>query len=279
MEWPRVKNILIVLLAIVNVFLFAVYITSSIKNARGIEETIENTVLVLNKSGFSIEENQIPSKASVLYPISVERDLKAEAEVAKKFAGNTEAEEISGVSVYMGENGEARFKADGNFAIIVKDIQKFIEITDAKELALEVAKLMGITVSDKIDIDDKDDILSITVTQTSLGIPIYNCKINISVMPDKSAKIYGRMIKGKRDVLRNNEPRDITGLLVGMVEILNNNGISHGTVESITGGFQASNISGSSHNEILYAVPIWKITVDGKDTYVNAMNGKAISIE
>lgn len=279
MEWPRVKNILIVLLAIVNVFLFSVYMTSSIKNARGVEETIENTVLVLNKCGFSIGENQIPSKASVLYPVSAERDYKAEAKVAKKFAGSEVAEEINGVSVYAGEYGEARFKSDGSFAIIVKDIARLTDAYDAEEITRDLTKLLDITVSDKMEIIKEGDTLTIVARQTSLGIPIYNCKINISVMSDKSAKIYGRMLKGKRDVLRDNEPQDITGLLVSTVEILNNNGVNGGTIESITGGFHISNISSGSHNETLYAVPVWQITVDGRNTYINAMNGKAISIE
>lgn len=279
MEWPRVKNILIVLLAIVNVFLFSVYLTSSLKDARGVEETIENTVLVLNKCGFSIDETQIPRKASVLYPISAERDYKNEEKIANNLIGSSTADEISGVSVYKSEDGEARFKSDGNFAIVVKNIEKLINSSEPEELATKIAKLMGITIADDMEVILEGDTINITAMQTSLDIPIYNCKINISVMSDKSAKIYGRRLYEKRDVLRDNEPQDITGLLVGLVEILNNNGISGGTVESITGGFYISNATGGSHNEVLYAVPLWKITVDGRNAYINAMNGKAISVE
>ncbi len=277
MEWPRVKNILIVLLAIVNVFLFAVYITSTIKDARNVEETIQNTVEVLNKRGFMIETNQIPRKGSVLYPISAERNRDNEEKIAKQFIGKCEYSEISGVTaVYKSEMGEARFKSDGSFEIMVKSIP---QQADAKELAHLIAKRMNITISDEIQTSDEYGNIHIVAMQTYLGIPVYNCKINIVVMSDNSAKIHGRRLGSKSDVLRGNPPQDITGVLVNLIEILNNNGIYSGKINAISGGFNISSGAGNAHNEILYAVPIWKITVDGRDTYINAMNGKAMNIE
>ncbi len=277
MEWPRVKNILIVLLAIVNVFLFSVYITSTIKDARSVEETIQNTVEVLNKRGFSIEANQIPRKGSVLYPISSERSYDNEEKIAKRFIGKWQKEDVSGgTTVYKSEAGEVRFKADGSFEITLKSISM---PSDEKELAHSIAKLLDITISDEVQIQYNDKLIHIASMQTYLEIPVYNCRINIDVMSDASAKIYGRIMGGKHTVLRGNPPQDITGLLVNLIEVLDNSGKTGGRIETISGGFHISPGANSAHNEILYAVPIWEITVDGSDIYINAMNGKAINIE
>lgn len=277
MEWPRVKNILIVLLAIVNVFLFSVYIMSTIDDARAVEETIQNTVKVLSERGFKIEDTQIPRKGSVLYPIASERCLDNEEKISQRFIGKGVKEEVSGGTiVYKSETGEARFKPDGSFEITVKNMKVQ---DDEKAFARDVAKLLGITLSDDIQVESNDKIVHINSTQTYLGIPVYNCRINIDVMSDASAKIYGRIMGEKRDVLRGNPPQDITGLLINLIEILENNGVNEGKIENISGGFHINSGSSNTNNEILYAVPVWKITIDGSSTYINAMNGKEINIE
>ena len=131
MEWPRVKNILIVLLALVNAFLFIVYITSNISDARAEQETRLNVVSVLSKCGFSIDESLIPGKRSVLYPLSVERNLKNEDKIAKAFLGSSQKKTQSGGAVlYTSELGEVRFKPDGSFEITLKNISSFSENND-----------------------------------------------------------------------------------------------------------------------------------------------------
>ena len=68
MEWSRVKNILIVLLAIVNVFLFVVYIGTTVSDAKETEELLENTVSVMQKNGIEISKKLIPINLPALYP-------------------------------------------------------------------------------------------------------------------------------------------------------------------------------------------------------------------
>ena len=68
MEWSRVKNILIVLLAIVNVFLFFVYLGTTVEDAKGNEELVANTVSVLQKNGITVKDSVIPVNNPVLYP-------------------------------------------------------------------------------------------------------------------------------------------------------------------------------------------------------------------
>ncbi|MBR5479779.1 MAG: hypothetical protein IKU84_06335 [Clostridia bacterium] len=68
MEWSRVKNILIVLLAIVNVFLFIVYLSTTVEDAKGNEQLVLNTVSILQKNGITVNSGVIPVNNPVLYP-------------------------------------------------------------------------------------------------------------------------------------------------------------------------------------------------------------------
>ena len=68
MEWSRVKNILIVLLVIVNLFLFLVYLGTTVNSAKDNEELISHTVNVLSKNGIQVDGRAIPVNIPELYP-------------------------------------------------------------------------------------------------------------------------------------------------------------------------------------------------------------------
>lgn len=100
MEWSRVKNILIVLLAIVNLFLFFVYFGTTMEDAKGEEELVSHTVSVLDKNGITISESVIPLTAPLLYP--------ATGEVSAPIAGCTV------------EGGIFTLEAEGDLASLAK---------------------------------------------------------------------------------------------------------------------------------------------------------------
>ncbi len=133
MEWSRVKNILIVLLVIVNLFLFLVYLGTTVSDAKDNEELISHTVSVLEKNGITIDENIIPkntprlfpatgtikdevlgvSVASAVFSVEVEGDFET---LAKK-AGLSHGEVIEGSYATQTVNGipvyNARLRYDG----------------------------------------------------------------------------------------------------------------------------------------------------------------------
>lgn len=274
MEWPRVKNILIVLLALVNAFLFIVYITSNISDARAEQETRLNVVSVLSKSAFSIDESLIPGKRSVLYPLSVERNLKNEDKIAKSFLGSFQKFTQSGGAVlYTSELGEVQFKPDGSFEITLKNSINLSESSDITELVFAVAKKLKISVAEQIEIFENPYGTHARTIQLYSGVPVYNCDVNVVLKSDKSIKINGRILSKGANVLRGEAPRDVTGLLLDLVEDLNKNGITSGKIESIRGGFNLDYTMGGS---AIYAVPVWEFTVSGNDFYINAMNGETV---
>ena len=68
MEWSRVKNVLIVLLVIVNLFLFLVHLGITMNDVKDNEELVIHTVNVLERNGITVDSDVIPVGAPELYP-------------------------------------------------------------------------------------------------------------------------------------------------------------------------------------------------------------------
>lgn len=281
MEWPRVKNILIVLLVIVNVFLFIAYANSAMRDSRVEKETREHVTSVLEKRGFSMNPELIPQKGTVLYPARAARDTEGELQIAQMLLGETTSDRLgSGTVRYQSEKGEVRFRSGSFFEITLLDCEQVQNTDSMREFVRDIAKKLEMQInSQEIPVEEEAESYRASIVQTIIGVPIYNCRLSIWVLPDHSAKITGRMIPDQITILRGQEPYAISGLLLNLIEELNVQGITSGTIEELSPGYRIGTSAGSGQSGTVYAIPIWKIRVSGTEYYMNAMNGKAVYID
>ncbi|MEG2377102.1 MAG: hypothetical protein RSC43_01970, partial [Clostridia bacterium] len=239
MEWPRVKNILIVLLAIVNVFLLIAYSTSALRETRAVESMARDTYEALSGLGVKIDPEIIPRRANSLFPArgvwTPEDDARGFAEL---LGGDTKNEE-NGVISYSGKNGTATVSSDGTFTADIKSNERDADAMCAA--VVRCATALGIELTADPVMKYSENSRSADALQSILGVPVYNCRITAVPGDDGVINVSGKRTPRKLTIMRGKPPRDVGGLMINLVEELRSEGKSCTVINELEVGYRAGN--------------------------------------
>lgn len=125
MEWGRLKNLIILILLIVNGFLLVLVATRREESARYERMALEQTVQALERRGVQVEAEALTG-AEGLSPMTAERDMEREAKLVRtlldaEVQGDNRG---GGVYLYQGALGEVSLRAGGELtAQLARDEQ------------------------------------------------------------------------------------------------------------------------------------------------------------
>jgi len=255
-EWSRVKNILIVLLAMVNCFLFFVYLNTTVGDAKVDEEFVEHTISVLGKSGIEVESELIPRNSPLLYPVTTTFDD------VESFCGKMLSQ--IGVTEYeaknLGGSGTGEWGFECTFKITPPESE-----TAAMQIMTKMARKGGIEIAPPTaKFEDGRYILG--AQQKLMGIPLCNGRMVLEIGADGSAKLTGAMVSGEATTVEGARPYDVCGLLVGAIGSL-----PQGEITGISRAYHYR-LNGDG----IYCVPVWQITMTNMQFFINAMNGEVM---
>ena len=108
MAWPRIKNIVILILALVNLFLLVLVVSREGSDARQKAEALTSAVHILEQGGITVDESGLPREAG-LTPCRVEQSRSGEEALAQALLGDVTGEERGGgVFRYTAADGTRR---------------------------------------------------------------------------------------------------------------------------------------------------------------------------
>lgn len=90
MNWKRIKNILIILFAIINLFVIFTLYQSEQKKITVSTKTIEEMVSVLKKNSIDIDKELIPEKTTIIKAVVLKNAISSEEEFKKAVLNNGE---------------------------------------------------------------------------------------------------------------------------------------------------------------------------------------------
>lgn len=94
MSWSKLKTIIILILLILNLFLFSLVAFLQVQSARYEASALSQALEVLTQSGISIDASALPESMD-LPTLSVARDTVREQEVAEQLAGSRSDQLVS----------------------------------------------------------------------------------------------------------------------------------------------------------------------------------------
>lgn len=117
MPWSKLKNIILMILALTNLCLLLSVLGQSVHTSRVRSQARDNAVRFLRDRGVQVEEELVPQTIT-LRPQTVERDLAGEERAAAGLLGGPVRAEARGGEVYRydNENGSIQFHSDGVFS-------------------------------------------------------------------------------------------------------------------------------------------------------------------
>lgn len=268
MDGSKIKNLIIAILLLVNLFLLAMVLHDRIEESRTHKQALEDVSAAYTASGIALSADLRWDDR--LIGCSLSRDLSKESALVKSVIGTSMMEDLGGnILYYKGAKGEARFRGTGEFEIILTS--RAIPVSGGPlDTAKSVLSDMGYrTELAEAVIESKPNATTVTLPCLFRGDEVYNCSISFLFSPD-----YLMMIEGRRPLEWSADGDNAvistpTVLMRFLAEIRESGAVCSEVRELKLGYSMAASAAGEGS-----LTPCWRIVTDAGRYYVNAMTGK-----
>lgn len=268
MESYRVKNIVIVILLIINGFLLFL-VGNRYSEARRYEQAaLDGSIQVLAQSGITLHADDILSHTG--YQIhTVQRDLAEESRLASIILG----EQVEGVSrggglyTYSSEKGQLSIRAGGELSSqLVKD--PYWSTADPESHAAALMEKLGIECR-RVALDVLGGQGKITYQQLLDGAPLFTCLITLTYSDGYLTALTGNLMAVDDLSEDNGEILSLPTVLMHFLDGVMESGDVCSAVLTVESGYlQSQSFSGA-----ISLQPVWMISTNTTDYYVNGVTG------
>ena len=270
MEWSKLKNIIILILLLVNLFLLAMAGVQERDSVQYQEQSIVDALTVLERNGIRVALEKIPGQMS-LKSMTVQRDRELEGNLAQALLGECTITDLGGGRYsYASPMGSAEFRSNGNFSVVFPKGIPFDGGAGEEEThALAMAAKIGLsgTVAQRVRFADGG--VYVTLYQTWQSIPVYSCQITLQYQGGALCSISGQRLMGQPQPTGSEEKLlSIPTVLMRSLSGINRLGDICSEITQLTPGYQMSNPAEGNRME-----PVWYIVTDIGAYQLNAITG------
>lgn len=269
MEWGKLKNIIILILLLVNGFLL-VLVAAHREEARQYERTaLEQAVQVLENQGIEVDEDNL-SPAGKLPPLTVERDLEREAQLAQALLGDGMETDNRGGGLYLyrGDLGEISLRAGGEFSADLSPNAHWH--TDQPEgHAAALLKKMGVEAR-QAGADTQGSRTAVRFQQLWNGAPVFSCEVEFVYEDGLLTAIHGVLLTAGQGTAETGEVLDLPTALIRFLDGVISAGDVCSAIRSMEAGYRATPkpLSGGTR-----LTAVWFITSDTAGYYLDGATG------
>ncbi len=268
MDSSKIKNLIIVILLLVNLFLAAMVLHDRIEEIRAENQAIADVSAAYAASGIELSADLRWNDK--LVGCNLSRDLNKENALVKSVIGTSMVEDLGGnILYYKGTKGEARFRGTGEFEIVMT--AKAIPVSGSPlDTAKNVLADMGYrTDVSRAVVDSASGSTTVTLVCMYRGDNVYNCIVSFLFTPD-----YLMMINGRRPLewSADGESSAISAptALMRFLAEMRERGAVCSELRTLELGYSMT-ASASGEGSL---TPYWCILTDAGQYYINAVTGR-----
>lgn len=268
MEWPKLKNIILIILLLVNLFLLAILGTQERNSARYQEQALADAVAVLERNGIQLDAEQLPKELG-LTAMTVEREQASEGELAAALLGECRVTYLgSGRYSYENASGTAEFRSGGNFSFSFTAPVQTTGAAGEEHHAKAVLEKIGFSPALASRREENGQVI-LTWYQTWKGLSVFSCQATLVYENGCLQSIVGRRLMGTPQS-DPGEGESIT-LPTALLRILN--GVTDlgdicSRITAMTPGYVLNTASEESR-----LIPVWYVNTDVGTYSLNALTG------
>lgn len=254
MEWPKIKTILILMMATVNVFLLSLVVSRGWQSAKNYETTITQSVSIMSQNGIELVKEIIPNVEHIATGI-VSRDPQMEGENINVLLGEYVTASGDGIT-YHSDKGLARFYANGEFyAKFSPNLHQIGEKTE-DEFALSLLDEMGME-GEVAEVGPEG--AWVTVYQTLDGVPVFSCEITFLFENQALVEIMtgSRRLTGEAQFFDGEEGVSIPMILLHWLDFVQTNDHPCTQIVEMELGYTLE-----TRGSVTELVPTWKVVTD-----------------
>lgn len=262
MDRSLLKNIIIIILVLVNGFLLASLMMRQTSAVHSRQQTEEQLTELFAADGMILEK-QAFSRKTPPSPLVLARNLQLERDAAAFFLGSSliQNDQGGGTYTYTAESGVARFRSNGNF-----EVAGTLSSDDAEALCRSFCKDFSYD-SLQFDLDETG-----TGTATAICVcndfPVFNCTVTFTINHGELRTVSGTLLSHEASpIATESEPLSAAAALTTFQNVRREIGAVVSSVTELTLCYELQNSSA------LTLTPSWRIVTDTNNYYVNCSNG------
>ncbi len=269
MEWSKIKNIILIILLTVNLFLLVLVAYREERSARYQASARENAAGVLAQNGIMVDVESLPRDTS-LASLSMERDRAQEAAAAAALLGASNESGQGGTVLYTGEKGTARFSRTGDFSADLLAGAYLLEGLSEREHAIRTLALLGFE-GEVLSAEEDGGKTVVAARQLWKGVPVFTCRAvlvyedgELVSIQDGSSRLTGTPAGGG-DLVN----LSVVTALLRFLDGLNKLGDVCTSLTGMTPGY----VFAGGYSDPITLRPVWYITTDTGAYYLDAGTG------
>jgi len=263
MVWSKVKNIVILILILLNLCLLLLIVGQHLQSMRYEEETLRQTLAALSLNGITVEEDVLPDEME-LPALNVTKDEEKEMRTAKLLLGESVISTNSGgMSIHSSPTGNLSFYGGG--AVVGELALNWRNLTDADSPTSVLLKGLEIEPWSLTPGENEMEVIPLIN-----GAPVFNGALALRYDGDFLVGIEGRM-PGRYTPEQEQEPTiTIPTALISLLEYVTESGTVCRSVRGMVPGYYVT----SSGTDSACLSPCWRVQTDTVTFYISALDGK-----
>ena len=269
MEWSKLKTIILLMLAGVNLFLLLLVGLRAGRGAVYEEEARQAAAQVLEEGGITFGLEQVPDDIS-LPVLSLTRDREREEADAQSLLGD-----VSGVRPrYTGAGGTAEFSMNGSFLVefsgTAHSLQPGQDVADTSRAYLA---RIGFQATEGW-VEHQGDLTVFTCLQLWEGTPVFSCPATLTWQGSSLVRMEGVRLAGEASAGTGQSLLSTPTVLLRFLSGISQGGYVCSRIDGMEAGYLAA---GSSRTVQLS--PVWRVRTDTGYFYVDAATGAVTPAE
>ena len=271
MEGTRIKNIVILILLLLNGFLLFLVGDRWAKDTHSHESARNSAIEIVRADGILLEDAAVPREMELGHMQAV-RDTARENELAAKLLGGAVRVEARGGEVYryQNANGWIQFHSTGEFMAELEPTAFPLEEQTAARHGADVLELLGFAGDVRNDTTG-DGQGSITFRQLYKGVPVLGCQATLNYRDGHLVSIAdARRIPGVPHHRVGEGSMSVASALVKLYNGLKDIGDIYNRVDSITPAYTMKVI----RSGMAQLTPVWYVQTDTGAYEMDTQNGQ-----
>lgn len=276
MDTSKLKNIIIIMLAVLDLCLISLLAADRFETARVQRGVAESVAGVLAAHGITMSDD-VSLDASAPEPLRVVRDTAAEQAMVETLLGPTDSQDQGGnIYSYYSSSGQARFRGTGEFEILLN----YGVVESGRDRVHTAKKTLARMGFDSANIAEKapetSDTVIISLNCVMQGGEVFNARVEFIFSGEHLLFISGqRLFDTAAEASGQSAPMDAATMLVRFLESASASGYVCSEITDIRPGYVMSvPVTGEST-----LTPVWKIETDTGNYFINGLTGKAETVD
>lgn len=262
MERFRLKNIIILILVLLNAFLLFSLAQRRASERDAFRRTAEQLSALFQEDGMTLEPGAI-SQALPPDGVSLTRDTALEEQAAAFLLGDGPAssDQGGGIFHYAGAAGEALFRSSGGF-----EAAGTLAEGDVEDVCRDFCRAFSYDVPD-IRLDEEGSGV-FTAQGVYNKLPVFNCAVTFTVEQGVLTAVSGTLLPKTGTAVSGEAPLSAAGALLAFQQMRRESAAVASTVTDARLCYELQ-----TAGTAMSLAPAWQIVTDTEDYYVNCLTG------